>query len=85
MKELSEGDEIRRETARSSVGSGGSGVGLRRSVGGGVFRDMARSIVGGGVGVRFRISPVGSESLNRFPARFPPQLHSNPQLSLLRR
>jgi len=78
MKELSEGDEIHREMARSSVGSGGS-------VGEGVFRDMARSIVGGGVGVQFRISLVGSESLNRFPARFPPQLHSNPQLSLLRR
>jgi hypothetical protein len=55
------------------------------SVGEGVVRDMARSIVGGGVGVRFRIPPVGSESLNRFPARFLPQLRSNPQLSLLRR
>jgi hypothetical protein len=55
------------------------------SVGEGVVRDMARSIVGGGVEVQFRILPVGSESLNRFPAHFLPQFRSNPQLSLLRR
>jgi hypothetical protein len=58
---------------------------VRSSVEEGVVMDMARSIVGGGVGVRFRIPPVGSESLNRFPACFLPQFCSNPQLSLLHR
>ena len=82
IKEFSEGEESRRETARSNIGKGVWG---RRSVGEGVIRDMARRNVGGGDGVRFRIPPVGSESLIRFPARLLLQLRSNPQLSLLRR